>query len=88
MSEKPAQQQVKDTVIAAAATSGEWAQQNVVNPILEYVAGEKIEEAEETKPDLPDEEREKIDSMEKEKIADFLRERNKSDSPIKKRQLK
>ncbi|RDW93869.1 uncharacterized protein DSM5745_01191 [Aspergillus mulundensis] len=83
MSENPTQQ-VKDTVYAAAATSSEWAQQNVVNPIREYVAGEKNEEAE-VKPNISDEESETIDRMEKEKVADFLRERHKSDAPIKKR---
>lgn len=43
MSENPTEQ-VKDTVYTAASTSGEWVQQNVVNPVQSYVGGEKTEE--------------------------------------------
>lgn len=43
MSENPTEQ-VKDTVYAAASMPGEWVQQNVVNPIQSYTAGEKTEE--------------------------------------------
>ncbi|KAL4984330.1 hypothetical protein BDW68DRAFT_193710 [Aspergillus falconensis] len=77
--------QVKDTVYAAAATTGEWAQQNVVNPIKSYVSGEKSEDAERIEPSIPDEESEKIDRLEKEKIAEFLQERHKSNAPTKRR---
>ncbi|KAL4979712.1 hypothetical protein BDW66DRAFT_127055 [Aspergillus desertorum] len=82
MSENPSQQ-VKDTVYAAASTAGEWAQQNVVNPIKSYVAGEKSEDAEKIEHNIPDEESEKIDRLEKEKIAEFLQERHKSNAPTK-----
>lgn len=43
MSENPTEQ-VKDTVYTAASTSGEWVQQNVVNPVQSYVGAEKTEE--------------------------------------------
>lgn len=44
MSEYPTEQ-VKETAFAAASTSGEWVQQNVVNPVQSCVAGEKTEES-------------------------------------------
>lgn len=44
MSENPTEQ-VKETAFAAASTSGEWVQQNVVNPVQSCVAGEKTEES-------------------------------------------
>jgi methylglyoxal synthase len=78
-------QQVKDTVYAATSTTGEWAQQNVVNPIKSYVSGEKGNDAERIEPNIPDEESEKIDRLEKEKIAEFLQERHKSNAPTKRR---
>lgn len=46
MSSENPTQQVKDTVYSAATTSGEWAQQNVVNPVRSYVAGDKATDSE------------------------------------------
>ncbi|KAL4929956.1 uncharacterized protein BDV17DRAFT_52245 [Aspergillus undulatus] len=79
---KPAEQ-VRDTVVTAASASGEWAQQNVVKPVQTYVSGDKNAEVEQAASEIPDDEREKIDNMEKEKVARFLQERHKSSAPIK-----
>ncbi|KAL4869428.1 hypothetical protein BDV12DRAFT_196272 [Aspergillus spectabilis] len=78
-------EQVKDTLYAAASTSGEWAQNNVVNPIRSYVAGETSTESEKPEPNIPDEESEAIDRLEKEKVAEFLQERHKSNVKTKRR---
>jgi hypothetical protein len=37
-------EQVKEVLTAAASTSGEWAQNNVVNPIRSYLVTEKSSE--------------------------------------------
>ncbi|KAL4913447.1 hypothetical protein BDW62DRAFT_205554 [Aspergillus aurantiobrunneus] len=76
---------VKDTVYAAASTSGEWAQQNVVDPIRSYVAGDKSAGSDRVDTDIPDEECENIERMEKEKVAEFLREKHKSNAGAKRR---
>ncbi|KAL5341298.1 hypothetical protein BJX70DRAFT_396017 [Aspergillus crustosus] len=77
-------EQVKDTLYAAASTSTEWAQNNVVNPIRSYVSGETTTN---DKPEnnISPEEAEKIDRLEKEKIAEFLRVRHESTAGLKKK---
>ncbi|BCS24100.1 uncharacterized protein APUU_40544A [Aspergillus puulaauensis] len=85
MSENPTEQ-VKDTVYTAASTSGEWVQQNVVNPVQSYVGGEKTEElGQTTEPEICDEEHRAIDSLDKEKIEAFLREKHKSNAGTKRK---
>ncbi|KAL4787374.1 hypothetical protein BJX76DRAFT_354319 [Aspergillus varians] len=84
MSEDPAQQ-LKDTLYAAATTSTEWAQHNVVDPIRSYMTGEKSPESLKVDIDIPDDECEKIDQMDKAKIAEFLQERHKSNAGTKRR---
>ncbi|KAL2815576.1 hypothetical protein BDW59DRAFT_15411 [Aspergillus cavernicola] len=77
--------EIKDTVYAAGSTSGEWAQNNVVNPIHSYVTGEKNTESQIDTSNISDEESEKIDRMEKEKVAEFLQERHKSNAATKRK---
>ncbi|KAL4810970.1 hypothetical protein BDV18DRAFT_155584 [Aspergillus unguis] len=78
-------EQVKSTVYAAASTGNEWAQENVVEPIRAHMNGGKDEVIEEIKDKLPDDEREKIDAMDKDKIVEFLQERHKSTAGLKKK---
>ncbi|KAL2864221.1 uncharacterized protein BJX67DRAFT_361991 [Aspergillus lucknowensis] len=84
MSENPADQ-IKDSVYAAASTLGEWAQTKMVNPIHSYLSAEKSPGPERIKINIPEDERELIDRMEKEKIAEFLREKYQSSAGTKRR---
>ncbi|OJJ02379.1 hypothetical protein ASPVEDRAFT_41880 [Aspergillus versicolor CBS 583.65] len=84
MSENPAEQ-VKDTVYAAASMPGEWVQQNVVNPIQSYAAGENTEESGQAEVNLSDKEHKEIDSLDREKIEAFLREKHKSNAGTKRK---
>ncbi|KAL2857169.1 hypothetical protein BJY01DRAFT_242558 [Aspergillus pseudoustus] len=71
-------EQVKETLTAVASTSGEWAQKNVMNPVRSYMAPEKSSETENTENKISPEESEQIDRMEKDKVVEFLQEKNKS----------
>ncbi|KAL4950709.1 hypothetical protein BDW69DRAFT_52907 [Aspergillus filifer] len=75
-------EQLRNTVYTAANTSNEWTQENVVRPIQAYVQGDKQAEIDRAASNIPDDEREKIDNMDKEKVAQFLQERHKSSAPI------
>ncbi|KAL2795665.1 hypothetical protein BJX66DRAFT_336786 [Aspergillus keveii] len=78
-------EQVKEVLTAAASTSSEWAQNNVVNPIRSYLATEKSSETEKPENNISPEESEQIDRMEKEKIAEFLQEKHKSTAGMKRK---
>ncbi|KAL3487556.1 hypothetical protein BJX62DRAFT_240937 [Aspergillus germanicus] len=78
-------EQVKEVLTAAASTSSEWAQNNVVNPIGSYLATEKSSETEKPENNISPEESEQIDRMEKEKIAEFLQEKHKSTAGLKRK---
>ncbi|KAL3465538.1 hypothetical protein BJX64DRAFT_285470 [Aspergillus heterothallicus] len=71
-------EQVTETLTAATTTSGEWAQQNVVNPIRSYLAPEQSSETENPENKISPEESEQIDRMENDKVVEFLQEKNKS----------
>ncbi|KAL3450115.1 hypothetical protein BJX65DRAFT_271383 [Aspergillus insuetus] len=78
-------EQVKEVLTAAASTSSEWAQNNVVNPIRSYLATEKSSETEKPENNISPEESEQIDRMDKEKIAEFLQEKHKSTAGMKRK---
>ncbi|KAL3474655.1 hypothetical protein BJX99DRAFT_260255 [Aspergillus californicus] len=84
MTENPTEE-IKKTVYAAASTSGEWAQNNVVNPIRSYMNTGKSAESDIDTSKVSDEECEKIDRMEKEKVVEFLQERHKSTAGTKRK---
>ncbi|OJJ59906.1 hypothetical protein ASPSYDRAFT_131746 [Aspergillus sydowii CBS 593.65] len=84
MSENPTEQ-VKETAFAAASTSGEWVQQNVVNPVQSCVAGEKTEESGQTEDTISDEEQKELDHLDRERIEAFLREKHQSNAGTKRK---
>ncbi|KAJ0419306.1 hypothetical protein BJY00DRAFT_286272 [Aspergillus carlsbadensis] len=79
-------EQAKEVLSAAASTSSEWAQNNVVNPIRSYLSTEKSSETvENSENKISPEESEQIDRMDKEKVAEFLQEKHKSTAGMKRK---
>ncbi|KAI9370320.1 hypothetical protein BJX61DRAFT_544746 [Aspergillus egyptiacus] len=72
-------------VQSVITTAGKWVHDYVLKPMQSYVNGEQATKSGIDTSGIPEEECQKIDQLEKERIAEFLREKHRSNARTRRR---